>query len=297
MISKRAFLAAMALLAAAVVHSQEAFKPRSGAEAQAWRLYRQYKMSKANEAGLITAIKEKRGDVTLVAYGTLGGLKGVDITDVDILKQLQHELAVERALQASILDLWQKTFYWRYGDLADSDKTVHDAKTNRDMDKIEFAITYFQYYRDALASAPGATFTAEKGSADAWSDIRVTVGNVSGFQTEEQKGWRNNGTGFTAVAGARGRVPIRIEIVAKGNVSYSDYQVGAKVKTSDGIIVLENATTISKDGGMKSYSVEWDPQAGQGGLAIDVAISGGNPDSFVYYVSGRIAKSPAQSGK
>jgi hypothetical protein len=61
-----------------------------------------------------------------------------------------------------LLTIWEKTFFWRYGDLRDIERPpVRDAKTGRRMDPIEFAITYSPFYRDVVTKAAGATSTAE----------------------------------------------------------------------------------------------------------------------------------------
>lgn len=134
----------------------------------------------------------------------------------------------------------------------------------------------------------GATFTAEKGAADSWSHIRVTVGNVTNFKTEDRPGWRNNGTGFTAVSADSGSVTIKIDIIGKGGVSYFDYISSVSVKTSDGKILIAEQPVISKDGGNKSFSVVWDPAAKPGGVSIEIKIMGGNPEYFSYFVSGAL---------
>jgi hypothetical protein len=134
---------------------------------------------------------------------------------------------------------------------------------------------------------PGGSFTAEKGAADAWSHIRVTLGNVSEFTTKDQPGWRNNGTGFKAKTSGRGSVPVKVEVRAKEKVSYFDYNLSVLIKNTNGNKeYLRQADKIPVAGGSRSYSYAWDAAANPGRLAVTVSIQGGNPETFVYYVDG-----------
>lgn len=286
------FLIITILTAVVGASAQANFTPRSGAEAQAWRVYREYRESKANEARLIRSIDAQRGDVSMVSYG-YGAILAQDASDVSLLNQMRHELAIEQARQADLLALWQKFFYFRYGDLKDSDKPALEGRAP-EMNKIEFALINFRYYRESGAAA-GATYTAQKGSADKWSDVRVTLTNVFDFKTKDAPGWRNNGTTFTAATSGGARVGIRIEIVAKGGVSYYDYDVDVTVKAANERLLLNEKTTISKDGGMKTFSAEWDPSSAPGGITVHAGIGGGNPEGFIYYVDGVVSRSSSQT--
>ncbi len=269
------------------ISGQQTFEPRSGAEAQAWRFYEQFKQSKANEARLKTAITQAKGDYSDISYGSLGGLAGIITGDASDLANLRKELAIELALQHDLLEIWRQTFFWRYGELLDIDKPKRDEKTGRMMDRVEFAIRYFPFYRDKVESSKNSV-VAEKGSADAWSHLRVSISNVADFKTVDSPGWRNNGTRFTARASGSGRIPVRVEIIGKGGVSYQDYEYSVSARTLAGVRVMSDGGKLSREGGMKTFNFEWDPVAAPGSLSIVVNIGGGNPESFIYYVSGSI---------
>lgn len=166
------------------------------------------------------------------------------------------------------------------------------------MDRIEFALIYFPFDPKNTQSpkenkqppppAPGTSFVAEKGSADGWSKIKVTLTNVYMFKAVDQPGWRNNGTGFTAMTNGTDKVGIRIDIAAKGAVSYYDYAMSVTVKDGSGKLLFAKSEKIPKDGGSKWYTLTWDPAGVSGQLTIAASISGGNPESFTYFVSGGI---------
>ncbi|MBK6749007.1 MAG: hypothetical protein KA956_04535 [Pyrinomonadaceae bacterium] len=205
------------LLAAAVltVSAQGTFTPRDADEAQAWRLYNQYKESRRVEAPLEAQIKAKFNDALMAAYGALAG-KAVDPGDVAEIRALREKMETERKRQADLLAAWERKFYWRYGDLRWMNDKIRDAKTGREMDRIEFALTYlpFNYVPDKTArvvSTPTPS-TKPSGPADStsltlelpgyWGHLSYTItgarldpptggdrGNVAGRQyTGELKG-------------------------------------------------------------------------------------------------------------
>ena len=144
----------------------------------------------------------------------------------------------------------------------------------------------------AAATPHGQAKSAEKGAADAWSHLVVSVGNAAELTTSDQPGWRNNGTGFKARAAA-GVVPITIDVRAKGGVSYFDYNFSVTVQASGAAPLLSEKGTISKDGGTKSFSATWDQVRDPGGVHVHVAITGGNPEFFTYFVDGDVQAAPA----
>ncbi|MBL0055142.1 MAG: hypothetical protein IPP31_02910 [Chitinophagaceae bacterium] len=137
-------------------------------------------------------------------------------------------------------------------------------------------------------TAPGETYTAEKGAANAWAFIRVTMSNLGKFKSKDSPGWRNNGTEFIGYAAASGPVTIKIELTTLGGVSYFDYKAEVMVKASNVNLLVSDNPVISKDGGTKTYTASYDPSKTIGGVNIRVAVSGGNPEFFTYYVSGWI---------
>ena len=132
------------------------------------------------------------------------------------------------------------------------------------------------------------TFTAEKGAADSWSDIKVTISNLAKFKTSDSQGWRNNGTEFSGNVAGSGPVTIIIELTARGGISYYDFKTEVMVKVSNVDLLVSDNPVISKDGGTKTYTATWDPSLKVGGVNITVSIMGGNPEFFTYYVRGWI---------
>lgn len=280
----------------ATAFAQGSVQPRDADEEQAWRLYNQYKESKRIAAELDATIKAKFKDAYENAVGGWA-IAGVDWEANSEAKAKVEKLALERKRQADLLAAWEKKYYWRYGDLRWTGEKIYDAKSKQDMDRIEFALTYFPFnYEPGKRDAPDlpgtstqGSFTAEKGSAEAWSHLRVTVGSVANFKTDDRPGWRNNGTGFSAMSIGTNPVTIRIDITGKAGVSYFDYTSAVSVKTSDGKTLLAEKPVISKDGGNRSYSVVWNPDLNPGNLTVSVSIAGGNPEGFIYFVVGSIS--------
>lgn len=279
--------ATILLILSGAVFAQISFKPRSGAEEQAWRFYQQFKESKANEARLKGAITQAKGDYSDISQSSIGGLAGIVTGDATDLANLRRELAIELALQESLLEIWGKTFFWRYGELRDIDRIVDDRTIGSKMDRVEYAIRSFPFYRDKI-SASGRSVAVEKGAADAWSHLTLSLANVTDLKTSDSPGWRNNGTSFSAKAAESGTIPIRVEIIARGGVSYADYDYSVTVKTAAGVSILSERGKMSKEGATKSLSIEWNPATAPGRLNVSVSISGGNPESFAYFVSGTI---------
>lgn len=292
-------IATLAFIGIALVcQAQTGFIPRDADEAEAWQIYQQYRASRAADAAAGRAIIQARTDVNQASYSMLGAF-GSDPDDRARLVALRQNQRAEQKRQAELLERWEEKFFWRYGDLkwCEDPDPVTDAKTGRKMDRIEFALIYFPFDPKNRKPPieikpppppPGATFVAEKGSADAWSHIKVTLNNVSQFTSVDQRGWRNNGTGFTAMTSGTGAVGIRIDISAKAGVSYYDYDVAVTFKDGAGKVLYSKAEKLSKDGGSKWYSMTWDPGSGAGQLTISASISGGNPESFTYFVSGGV---------
>lgn len=297
MFGKYGFMLSLVLIAS-VCYAQPAITPRDADEAEAWQIYQQYRASRAADAAAGRAIIQARTDVNEASYSTLGAF-GSDPDDRARLVALRQNQKAEQKRQAELLERWEEKFFWRYGDLkwCEDDDPVPDAKTGRKMDRIEFALIYFPFNpknrqppieNKPAAPVPGATFVAEKGSADAWSHIKVTLSNVTMFTSADQRGWRNNGTGFTAMTSGTGAVGVRIDVAAKAGISYYDYDVSVTVKDGSRKILYTKADKLSKDGGSKWYSMTWDPGSGPGQLTVSASISGGNPESFTYFVSGGV---------
>lgn len=283
--------------AVSVAAAQNTITPRDADEAEAWRIYQEFRASRAAEAAANKALVQARVDIDTSSLSTIG-MFGSDPEDRARLIELRRGLIAERKRQAELLQRWENKFFWRYGDLLWSEEPtkVKDRKTGREIDRIEFALIYFPFdpknATPPIVSAPppptGSSFAAEKGTPDAWSHIKVTLNNVTQFTSVDQRGWRNNGTGFTAMTSGTGAVGIRIDVSAKAGVSYYDYDVAVTVKDGAGKVLYSKAEKLSKDGGSKWYSMTWDPGSGPGQLTVSASISGGNPESFTYFVSGGV---------
>ena len=128
--------------------------PRDANEAEAWKIYQQYKASRAAEAAASTAIKQVRNDVATSSLSSIG-VFGSDPGDRARLAQLRQTVDTERRRQTELLEKWGSKFYWRYGDLVWSEERIRDGKTKREMDRIEFALTYipFNYVPKTTAAA------------------------------------------------------------------------------------------------------------------------------------------------
>ena len=135
------FLVAASLLS---VSAQGTFTPRDADEQEAWAIYKQYKESKRIEAPLESEIKAKFNDALMGAHGAMAIL-GVDREASAEVKAKRALLESERKRQAELQAQWDKKFYWRYGDLRWATDRVKDGKTGREMDRIEFALTYFPF--------------------------------------------------------------------------------------------------------------------------------------------------------
>lgn len=150
-------IATMSVLATA----QGTFKPRNADEEHAWRLYEQYKTSKKTESEIRVGITQTSGDIKTVNVGSVPGL-GIDPGDVARLAKLREQLAAEQQRQQNLENAWDKKFFGRYGDLADSAGTIYDPKTKKTIDKIQFRLMYFPFYVNdgvysgTIAGAPGS---------------------------------------------------------------------------------------------------------------------------------------------
>ncbi|MFT3745941.1 MAG: hypothetical protein QM785_16850 [Pyrinomonadaceae bacterium] len=147
------FIMSVALMVSAVVTGQ--VTPRDANEAEGWQIYNQYKASRAAEALATRQIKQAAGDVANSSLSSIG-LFGSDASDRARLTELRQKVDAERQKQAQLLAKWGDKFYWRYGDLAWADDKIKDPGTKREMDRIEFALTYFPFDPKKANAAPSA---------------------------------------------------------------------------------------------------------------------------------------------
>lgn len=176
-LKKIVFLLAAISMFAAVVFSQGTFKPRDADEEHGWRLYNQYKASQKREAELNKRIAQLKSDIQNASHSSIGGL-GADPGDVAEKNKALEALKAEQTKQKNLESAWQKKFYWRYGDLKDSDKMIYDPKTKKNMDKIQFALIYFPFNPQnnvdaAPTSAPSTSLTLE--SPGYWGHLSYTI--------------------------------------------------------------------------------------------------------------------------
>jgi len=292
MTTRAIFTVFLVAVAGLIVSAQGTFTPRDADENEAWTIYQQYKDSKKIESMLESQIKQKFSD-SIMAVGGQFGILGTDREALAQAQAMTVSVNAERKRQAELEAAWEKKFYWRYGDLRWMADRVRDAKTGREMDRIEFALTYFPFnYKKGSVPAtitPSAVGgVAEKGNAESWSHIRVTVSPVTGFKTEDRPGWRNNGTDFRAAMTGPGPIVLKIDVTGKGGVSYYDYTANINVRTSAGRTIIAETRKISTNGGSVSFSASMVPAENDGSLNVNVSISGGNPEGFTYYVSGTV---------
>lgn len=263
--------------------------PRDANEAEAWGIYKEYLATKKTEAQLEAAIKSKFTDATMAIVGVYG-IFGADSEAAAEGRTLKSKLDALRARQAELQTKWDEKFYWRYGDLRWSSDRIKDAKTGREMDRIEFAMTYFPFdpsKTTAASTSAAGGIKVTKGKPGDWGQVIVTFSGAVELTSADSPGWRNNGTEFKGKAS--GPIKVRIEVIGKGGVSYEDYTVNLLVRTPDGKTILGENKTISKDGGSLAYTVSFTPGSGSGEMNLKASITGGNPEFFTNYVSGRLS--------
>lgn len=171
----------VSLLLAATLIGQTA--PRDANEAEAWQIYQEYKASRAAEAAASSAIRQVRNDVGTSSLSSIG-VFGSDPGDRARLAQLRQTVDAERQRQMDLLKRWGSKFYWRYGDLVWSEERIRDAKTKREMDRIEFALTYipFNYVPKTTAAAsptPAPVVTAAANSSSLTLELPGYWGHLS----------------------------------------------------------------------------------------------------------------------
>jgi hypothetical protein len=138
-------LAALLILATPLTQAQSAPKPRDADEEHAWRLHNQYKASKRKETDLTTRIKALAKDIASVMAPSPGLLFANNQEDIAELARMRAELKTEQDRQKALVIAWDKKFYGRYDHLQNSMNPINDAKTKREMDEIEFQLTYFAF--------------------------------------------------------------------------------------------------------------------------------------------------------
>lgn len=187
MLQKNLYLIALLIAMFTVAAGQGTFKPRNADEEHAWRLYNQYKESKKKESELRTGITQTSGDIKTVNVGSVPGL-GIDPADVQRLAKLREQLTAEVERQQKLEAAWDKKFYGRYGDLADSAGTIYDPKTKKTMDKIQFRLTYFPFYVNdgtyvgSIAGASGSITLVVSGN-----NVTGTVSGVYSYTFGDSK--------------------------------------------------------------------------------------------------------------
>lgn len=169
MIVKIVLISILLVSGGQIVSAQGTFTPRDSDEEHAWRLYNQYKKSREVADPLAGQIKAKFNDALMAAYGALAG-KAVDPGDVAEVRALREQQETELKRQADILAAWNRKFYWRYGDLRWFKDKIRDCKTGRDMDRIEFALTYMPFnYVAGPKAKPSTPVVAQPPSPPAGS--------------------------------------------------------------------------------------------------------------------------------
>ncbi len=144
------------LLLVSAAFAQDGFVPRDADEAEAYKLYAEYRKSKAREGHLEESIQRNFSDAFQGKVGHFGIL-GVDREAAAAVKAQRAEVDALRQRQQELLSAWELKFYWRYGDLRWAIDTLRDPKTGRQMDRIEFALIYFRFCREQAADGRSST--------------------------------------------------------------------------------------------------------------------------------------------
>ncbi len=187
MVTRMIFTTLLILMAGLGVAAQGTFTPRDADEAEGWQIYNQYKASRAAETAATNQIKQTLGDVATASMSSLG-LLGADPSDRAMLAALRQKVDSERQKQTQLLARWGEKFYWRYGDLAWAVDKIKDPKTKREMDRIEFALTYFPFDPKKAASPSGGGSTGATWRPDGpWNgmQIKYSISGVNVTSTEE----------------------------------------------------------------------------------------------------------------
>jgi hypothetical protein len=288
------FLTAISLFSL-MIFAQGSFKPRDADEEHGWRLYNQYKASKKKEAELTKRIAQLRGDIKDSSHSTIGGL-GADPSDVAEKNKAVQELKTEQTKQQNLEAAWQKKFYWRYGDLKDSDKMIFDPKTKQNMDKIQFALIYFPF--NPVSNNPISKTIEWKSN---WAKISANISGINSFNSSNI----TNGVKFEGQANSANKIKIEglvdansagkggdivnLEGEAICSKNEKDYSVKINIK-SDGVSLYTLSPTIPCTGGEAKFSYLFDPAklANKKNLTIEAAISGGRAEFGTGIVSGNI---------
>lgn len=288
------FLISVISMFASTIFSQGTFKPRDADEEHGWRLYNQYKASKKSEADLNKRIAQLRSDIQNASHSSIGGL-GADPSDVAAKNKALQQLKDEQTKQKNLEAAWQKKFYWRYGDLKDSDKMIYDPKTKQNMDKIQFALIYFPFNR--VSNTPISKNIEWRSS---WAVITANVNGINALNSSNI----TNGIKFTGQANSANKIKIEGKVDAnsagKGNMvnlegeavcsqNEKDYSVKINIR-SDGASLYSISPKIPCTGGEANFSYIFDPAKlpNKKNLTIDITISGGRPEYGTGSVSGNI---------
>lgn len=283
----------LAVMLFGIAAAGQTVAPRDANEAEAWGIYREYLASKRSEAQLEAAVKSKFNDATMAIVGVYG-IFGADSEAAAEGRALKSRLDALRVRQAEMLLKWDQKFYWRYGDLRWSSDRIKDVKTGREMDRIEYAMTYFPFdpSKTNATKTPATTggTTVAKGKPGDWGQVIITFSGAVDLTSTDSPGWRNNGTVFKGKAA--GPIKINIEVIGKADVSYEDYTVNLSIRAPDGKMIRNEKKTIPRSGGSVSYNLSYSPGSDAGDLELKASITGGNPEYFTYYVSGRLSMAP-----
>ncbi len=153
----------------------------------------------------------------------------------------------------------------------------------------------------ATPAPPTSSETVTTGYLTGWCDLPVTLRGAKLATDAWVEGWRNNGEQWSAVAVAP-NLAITVPIVCDNRKwSYFDYTYDITITASGGggtsKTLLHETGTMSKDGGSKSFTVNFDAVKEKswfgmfGGLSVSAKITGGNPDSSTHYTTGSVSVS------
>ncbi len=277
--------------------AQEGFKPRDADEAEGWQIYNQYKASRAAEAMATRQIKQAIGDVGTTSLSSIG-LLGSDPSDRERLNELRQKVDAERQKQAQLLAKWGDKFYWRYGDLAWAEDKIKDPGTKREMDRIEFALTYFPFNpkKNNPSPAPEAGSTSlTLQSPGYWGVLSYTISGAkleppSGGDSGKVAGRQYKGLLSGTILTVSGTATSSNPSSGPGSLDYYELRVSvaAGKEHKEYNYIAPNGERLSKS---FSLSVPVAPGS-SGSFAISLLEQNANYGPHGWVVGGSLAGSP-----
>lgn len=157
--------------------AQNGFQPQDADEAEAWKIYNEYRNNRVQEETLERSIKQNFTDALMGAHGGYS-IHGVDRDAAAAVPRLRAEVDALRQRQRELISAW---------DLRWAMETLQDPKTGRQMDRIEFGLIYFRFARQQASSPPfrgvwrGAYSNTRNEPGEMVLELEETGGKVTGY--------------------------------------------------------------------------------------------------------------------